>query len=286
MGVKASQRLEAAGERASRYANYIRVLVKSPTIAPIHLWTDYQPKVFDKVNRKLIEQMDREILPAFEGARGICIGGSLRWRFREYLKKAADVIDVDLVAAYPHGNRMVPDYVTSASNLYFAGDSEFGFVCSSHVLEHIPNPIIALKEWLRVIKDDGIVYCAVPDKRFTFDHKRKRTTLQHLVNDYKQNVDPGDLTHLNDYCQNCDYRLTWVDKKTIREQVQAYYTSAISGKTALFQPHHHVFVKDDLAPLLKYVGLDPLLVFLRGETIHAVGRKKKVLISMTAKEFE
>lgn len=38
----------------------------------------------------------------------------------------------------------------------------------------------------------------LPDRRYTFDHKRKVTTLEHLVNDYHNNVDEKDLTHLDE----------------------------------------------------------------------------------------
>jgi predicted SAM-dependent methyltransferase len=149
------------------------------------------------------------------------------------LKQAAQVVNVDLVAEYPGGS-VVPDYVTSASNLYFARDGEFDFVCSSHVLEHLSNPILALREWMRVIKYDGIVYCGVPDKRFTFDHKRKRTALQHLVKDYKQNVSTEDLTHLYDFYFNYDYRLARINRETVLKQVLDYYSSTKMGKLLCF----------------------------------------------------
>ena len=48
------------------------------------------------------------------------------------------------------------------------------------------NPIGALVNWLRVVRDGGLLYLIVPDKRRTFDQLRVRTTLEHMVLDYQQ----------------------------------------------------------------------------------------------------
>src|SRR6476469_2809969 len=41
------------------------------------------------------------------------------------------------------------------------------FVIANHLLEHCQNPIRALAEFDRVLKPGGILYLALPDKRFT-----------------------------------------------------------------------------------------------------------------------
>ena len=44
-----------------------------------------------------------------------------------------------------------------------AEDNTFDFVFSSHCLEHIPNYIDALKEWIRVLKPNGTLFLYLPD---------------------------------------------------------------------------------------------------------------------------
>ena len=60
------------------------------------------------------------------------------------------------------------------------------FVIASHLLEHCENPIKAIESFLRALKQGGILYMVVPDKRFTFDIDRPVTELEHLLKDYKE----------------------------------------------------------------------------------------------------
>ena len=63
------------------------------------------------------------------------------------------------------------------------------------------NPIGALVNWLRVVRDGGLVYLIVPDKRRTFDRLRVRTTLAHLVLDYERPSAERDFEHFLDYAR-------------------------------------------------------------------------------------
>ena len=66
------------------------------------------------------------------------------------------------------------------------------FIIANHFLEHCRNPLGTLETFLDRIKPKGILYIIVPDKRFTFDSKRKITSFAHLVGDYhgKNSDDP------------------------------------------------------------------------------------------------
>lgn len=72
------------------------------------------------------------------------------------------------------------DVVSPGDQLPF-GNETWDFVLSSHVIEHIYDPIHAVQEWLRVIKPGGYVYIIAPHKERTFDKNRPRTTLQELI---------------------------------------------------------------------------------------------------------
>ena len=83
--------------------------------------------------------------------------------------------------------------------------NDFGFnhadiITSSHVFEHIPDPIEFLKVSSEIINDDGQVIMLVPDKRFSFDLYRPVTTfgewyeayIEHrTINSLRSRVDVG-----------------------------------------------------------------------------------------------
>ena len=54
-------------------------------------------------------------------------------------------------------------------------DGSQDFVIADHFIEHCQDPISALTIHFRVLKTGGILYMAVPDKRFTFDKDRPVT---------------------------------------------------------------------------------------------------------------
>ena len=64
-------------------------------------------------------------------------------------------------------------------------DNTFDFVHSSHCLEHMRNPSIALDNWLRILKPGGYMICLIPDEdlyeqgefpsTFNTDHKHTFT---------------------------------------------------------------------------------------------------------------
>ncbi len=67
----------------------------------------------------------------------------------------------------------------------FAGASQ-DFIIANHMLEHCEDPIGTLKQHLRVLRPGGILFLAVPDKRYTFDRDRPVTTLEHHLRDHAE----------------------------------------------------------------------------------------------------
>lgn len=60
------------------------------------------------------------------------------------------------------------------------------FIIANHVLEHLPNPIQGLLDWHAALKDKGSLLLTVPDPRRTVDRARPKTTLNHLISDFRQ----------------------------------------------------------------------------------------------------
>jgi SAM-dependent methyltransferase len=74
--------------------------------------------------------------------------------------------------------------------------AQYGFVLSSHTLEHCANPLKALDRWAAAIEPGGAVVLVLPHKDGTFDHRRPVTSLDHLIADFERDTDEHDLTHL------------------------------------------------------------------------------------------
>jgi predicted SAM-dependent methyltransferase len=80
-------------------------------------------------------------------------------------------------------DRIVPlDYVTGGKPLAeVVGTRRFDYVIASHVLERVPDMIGFLQDVAKVLRVDGFLCLAIPDKRYTFDYFRNDTVLADLI---------------------------------------------------------------------------------------------------------
>jgi hypothetical protein len=62
-----------------------------------------------------------------------------------------------------------------------AKGAPFDWVMASHVIEHVPDLIGWLAELAELVRDDGTLVLAVPDKRYCFDVHRPPTTVGQMV---------------------------------------------------------------------------------------------------------
>ncbi|MBJ7521864.1 MAG: methyltransferase domain-containing protein [Solirubrobacteraceae bacterium] len=74
------------------------------------------------------------------------------------------------------------DVVATGDALPFADDA-YDFVLASHVLEHIPDPIAALEDWLRVARRWVVV--VLPHRDRTFDRDRELTPVGELLHRHR-----------------------------------------------------------------------------------------------------
>jgi SAM-dependent methyltransferase len=140
-------------------------------------------------------------------------------------------------------------YLTEATDLSGIDSSKYDFVLSSHMLEHTANPLLAIYEWIRVLKDDGIFVILVPHKDATFDHRRPITTLEHIVEDYNCNVKEDDLTHLSEILELHD--LEKDPGAGTFESFKARSEDNINNRCF----HHHVFNTQLAVQILDYMNL-------------------------------
>lgn len=137
-------------------------------------------------------------------------------------------------------------YIAEATDLSAVKANTYDFVLSCHSLEHVANPIKALKEWHRILKPSGAIALVLPDKEFTFDRKRQYTTLSHLINDFNNNVDESDSTHFAEIIELHD--LDNDTGVTSKEQLIERTKDNFENRCV----HHHVFSLNLIKELLEY----------------------------------
>ena len=131
-----------------------------------------------------------------DGGRGIEIGASAHNPFNidgcifvDYCADTDTIFKREEVELC--GEAQQVDVVSNGDVLPFR-DECLDYVLSSHVIEHIFDPIKALTEWLRVLKPGGIVFCIAPHKWRTFDKRRRRTKLRELIARHEGRIPPPD----------------------------------------------------------------------------------------------
>ncbi|MEZ5404777.1 MAG: methyltransferase domain-containing protein [Verrucomicrobiia bacterium] len=95
--------------------------------------------------------------------------------------------------------KVTVDLVDDGERLAKVADESCDFVIANHVIEHCRNPIGAIFHMLRVLKPEGVLYLAIPDKRFTFDRDRKITPFEHLKRDYEEGPEVSDREHYEEW---------------------------------------------------------------------------------------
>ena len=146
------------------------------------------------------------------------------------------------------------NYVTEASDLSRISDGSYDFLVAAHCLEHIANPLRALLEWRRVLKFDGRMVVIVPNYRKTFDQKRQPTSVEHMLEDYSNNVGEDDMTHLPEILQLHDLR-----RDRPAGTLEQFKMRALQNYQ-LRCLHHHVFDKHNSCKLLQAAGLKVVAV--------------------------
>lgn len=97
------------------------------------------------------------------------------------------------------------DIIDNGERLDNVADASQDFVIANHFLEHCQNPILTIRNMLRVLRQDGILYMAVPDKRYTFDVHRPVTNLEHLLWEYHNGTAKSERQHYQEWVKFVDH---------------------------------------------------------------------------------
>lgn len=109
------------------------------------------------------------------------------------------------------------DIVDDGETLKMVKTESQDFIIACHFYEHCANPIQTLENLLRVVKPGGGLLFGIPDKRFTFDIKRKVTPFTHILEDYKKGPQKSKLKHFEEWVTLVD---GIVGKKLINSEIK------------------------------------------------------------------
>lgn len=140
----------------------------------------------------------------------------------------------------------------------------YDFILASHHIEHIANPIRALRAWKSILKKNGLVLAIMPHKDDTFDRKRPLTPLAHMIEDYEKNMSEADTTHIEEQLRLHDWSMGGMpDFERL---------SAQNDRTRVV--HHHCFDTRLVQDLFEFSGYTTLQCYYIGNgNIVYLGKK-------------
>jgi SAM-dependent methyltransferase len=143
-------------------------------------------------------------------------------------------------------------FIAEATQLEGIESGRYQFLLSSNCLEHVANPLKALREWMRVLEPGGVFLLVLPNPQSNFDHRRPVTRFEHLLDDDIQGVGEDDLTHLAEVLALHDLdRDPWAGG---REN----FTRRSRDNLVHRGLHHHIFDAALIAQMTAHVGLVPI----------------------------
>jgi SAM-dependent methyltransferase len=143
-----------------------------------------------------------------------------------------------------------------ASNLSSIAGHTYDFILASHNLEHFANPVKAIQEWKRVTRAGGGLIIVLPNYSKTFDHRRTLTSIDHIFEDFDQDTQENDLTHLPEILEKHDLSL---DPGV--SSAEAFHLRSLDNFNNRCL-HHHVFDEANSRELLTRCGVEVLVVDL------------------------
>ncbi len=123
-------------------------------------------------------------------------------------------------------------------------NEHFDFLLNEHVLEHIPDPIRALREWKRVLKSRGVLFLFLPHPERTFDRYRQVTSLDHLREDFDRGSTSSEDAHWD------EWKSQVIDRGLAPHYSQYDKQASLTGNLI----HRHVFVPETTRALLESEG--------------------------------
>ncbi len=205
----------------------------------------YKERLYNKLVWKF-SKLDRMGISAnFIRGEGIEIG-ALNIPLR--IPPPARVKYVDRISAEEHSfifkdmdrkNMVSVDIIDNGETLEKISDNSQDFVIANHFIEHCQNPVMTVGNLLRVLREDGVLFMAIPDKRYTFDITRAETTLDHFLEDYYEGPAWSEDLHYEDFVVNTEWGRNCKTKEDIQKVIRHL-------KEINFSIHFHVWTHSSM----------------------------------------
>jgi Methyltransferase domain len=96
---------------------------------------------------------------------------------------------------YPVRPELWSNYIVGDASNVPCDDESLDFIFSSHVFEHLSNPIGHLERWARKLKSGGRVLCVVPDLGGSKDYFQQPSELAELEREFTQETWEPTVAH-------------------------------------------------------------------------------------------
>jgi predicted SAM-dependent methyltransferase len=186
----------------------------------------------------------------------------------------------DLVASYADdvaGKELVPvEVVDDGETLATVEDGSQDFIVANHFLEHTADPIGTIGNHLAKLRPGGVLFYAVPDKRYSFDFRREVTPLAHLIRDHEEGPEVSRREHYDEW----GLLVTGTEEERAAPnwpERGAEMARALEAED--YSIHHHAWTESAFLELLLHcqerfdVGIEIEAVARGGEEIVAVLRR-------------
>ena len=137
-------------------------------------------------------------------------------------------------------NLTEPDIIDDGERLSTVGEGTQDFVVANHFLEHSENPIETVGNLVRVLRNGGILFMCIPDKRYTFDVDRPVTTYDHLKRDFREGPAWSRRQHFEEWVAH-------VEKVASPDQASRRVNELMNMGYSI---HFHVWTQSELLQLV------------------------------------
>jgi len=97
------------------------------------------------------------------------------------------------------------DILDDGETLKKVPDASQDFVIANHFIEHCQNPVMTIENILRVLRKSGVIFMAIPDKRYTFDIDRQLTPMEHFKRDYEEGPAWSEQGHYEEFVRKTEW---------------------------------------------------------------------------------
>lgn len=137
---------------------------------------------------------------------------------------------------YESDNADWSNHIVGKASALPCKNESLDFIFSSHVFEHLANPIGHLAHWASKLKAGGTILSVVPDIAGTKDYRHKPSALEEMLTEYKNNIWEPSAMHYERWAST-------------REIWKGRAEEAIAEKRSI---HVHFYTRDNTAALLDY----------------------------------